>query len=97
MNRRLIWVRTAPLGLARSKAASDPGLRTDRFARRPPPWAGLGVSLRDGSKNGVDVFVFTGASSWCAENKDSRLVYSSLDAALRIAEPEHNQPQARRA
>jgi hypothetical protein len=55
------------------------------------------VSLRDGSKNGVDVFVFTGASSWCAENKDSRLVYSSLDAALRIAEPEHNQPQARRA
>jgi hypothetical protein len=43
-----LFVRAAPLGLAGSQAASDPGLRTARFTRRPPPWAGLGMSLRDG-------------------------------------------------
>ena len=48
-----LFVRAAPLGLGGSEAASDPGLRTARFTRRPPPWAGLGVSLRDGSQNGV--------------------------------------------
>jgi len=35
-----LFVRAAPLGLAGFEAASDP--------RRAPPWAGLGVSLRDG-------------------------------------------------
>ena len=43
-----LFVRATPLGLIGSQAASDPGLRTARFTRRPPPWAGLGVSLRDG-------------------------------------------------
>ena len=43
-----LFVRAAPLGLAGSGAASNPGLRTARCTRRPPPWAGLGMSLRDG-------------------------------------------------
>ena len=50
-----LFVRAAPLGLTGSEAASDPGLRTARFTRRSPPWAGLGVSLRDGLWAGLGV------------------------------------------
>mgnify|MGYP000957956029 CR=1 FL=1 len=41
-----LFVRAAPLGLTGSEAASDPGLRTARFTRRSPPWAGLVPSGR---------------------------------------------------
>ncbi len=37
-------------GWPRFARLQTPGLRTARFPRRAPPWAGLGVSLRDGTK-----------------------------------------------